>query len=354
MVQAHGAQADLTLLIEETVAASLAAFLAERALIQVEIGEDGSQRCRARYYLGKIQAPHVDVELPLPVSRLRDRPSFALGKRALDQWTVIDGRANVVRVKLHPDLVSLPAVLEIQYTVPPDALEPVSGWKTTLHPPVFRSEVAIGQMRWQVNLPRPVIAASLEQQVRADIKWTLQGWLPTPETATSSADLEAWLTGKESGQNPAPVTFAFTLLSQQPATIYFFPRWGWWLGCSGLLLVLTLGTYFSPLSRVGFGLVVLLLGVGLLVLAILCPAAIAPVLFGIQPGVVLFLAFAGAHWFVQERYRRQLVFMTGFTRAKPASTLVRNSAAAKRPREGSTIDAPEKAASSPSGTSAGT
>jgi hypothetical protein len=55
--------------------------------------------------------------------------------------------------------------------------------------------------------------------------------------------------------------------------------------------------------------------------------------------------FAGGHWLVQARYRRQLVFMTGFSQPKPGSTLVRGEGS-KRGREPSTVDAPGSAPAS--------
>ena len=45
---------------------------------------------------------------------------------------------------------------------------------------------------------------------------------------------------------------------------------------------------------------------------------------------------------LHQRYKRQLVFMPGFTRVKPGSSLLRGSSV-KRNREPSTIDAPSAA-----------
>ena len=353
VLQGYGSSLPLTFKIEATTSSTLAAFLADRALVQVVIGDDGSQYVRARYLLRKIQAPHVDVELPLPVSRLRGRPNLAIGKHTIEQWTVLDLTDNVLRLELHPELVVLPAVLEIQYTIPADALERSSSWKTTLHAPIFRPEAVIGQMRWQLSVPTPVIAASLGRNVRADTEWALQGCLLTPEPSVSGADLDTWLANKEPTRSPLPVTYSFAHVSQQPETVYHFPRWGWWLGCSGIFLVLTLGGFFASLPRLVFWLILLLLAASLLTLGVLCPAALSPVLFGVQPGLVLFLVFVASHWCMQERYRRQLVFMTGFTRAKPNSTLIRTNSA-KRPREASTVDSPgAPPAPTPSGSPSG-
>jgi hypothetical protein len=336
----YGANLPLALQIQEAAANSLAAFLADRALIQVQMAEDGRQRVQARYLIGKLNADFVEVELPLPLSHFRDRPTFTLGKDSLSQWNVVDATGKVVRVQLHPDQAKLPAVLEINYTIPAEGMERTSFWRTTLHAPIFRSEVVIGQMRWQLSAPTPQIAGALGRDVRPDVQWGLQGWLPTPEPSVTAADLDGWLTGKEAAHPAGAVTFAFSHVGLQPETVYHLPRQWWLLGCSGIFLIVALGTYLAPLPRWVFWLLVGAFSLGVVAFAVLCPAASAPVLFGMQPGVVLLLVFIGVHLLLQEKYRRQLVFLPGFTRAKPNSTIVRSSSAAKRPREASTVDAP--------------
>lgn len=339
VVVGYAANLPLAVEIGEAAGTSLAAFLADRALIQVTMAEDGSQQVQARYLVRKLNAPHLDVELPLPPLRLRDGPTFTLGKNSLNQWKAIDANGNVVRVQLHPDQVKLPALLEISYTIPAEGMERNSFWRTTLYAPIFRSEVVIGQMRWQLSAPAPLLAAAPGRGVRADVQWTLQGWLPTPEPSVTTADLESWLTGKEPAQPGTPVTFAFSHVSLQPETVYHLPRQWWLLGCSGIFLIVALGTYLTPLPRWAFWLIFGVCAVGAVSFAVMCPAAAAPVLFGMQPGAVLLIICIGLHLVLQEKYRRQLVFLPGFTRAKPSSTIVRPGSG-QRPREASTVDAP--------------
>ena len=211
-------------------------------------------------------------------------------------------------------------------------------WRTTIHPPTFASPVVIGQMRWQLTMPTKMIAASLGHDVRSETKWSWQNWLRTPEPAYTSGDLETWLTGEPS-QSTLPVTYAFANISMQEETVYHLPRHWWLLCCSGLFLIITLGGYLSPLPRWVFWSTLMSLAVLALVFALLCPAAVAPILYGTQPGVVLMVLFVGGHRLIQVRSRRQLIFLPGFERARPGSTLVR-AKSANRSREGSTVDAP--------------
>ena len=60
---------------------------------------------------------------------------------------------------------------------------------------------------------------------------------------------------------------------------------------------------------------------------------------GLQPGLLVTVLLACIHWLLKERYRRQLVFMPGFTRTKTGSSLVRNQNG-HQIREASTVDSP--------------
>jgi hypothetical protein len=63
------------------------------------------------------------------------------------------------------------------------------------------------------------------------------------------------------------------------------------------------------------------------------------VLYGIQPGVLVLVLVGGFLWLRQHRYRRQLVFMPGFSRTSPGSSVMR-AGSSHRPRgEPSTVDA---------------
>lgn len=336
VLSGHGVELPLTLQIDDRAASSLAPFFADRALVQASVGEDGSQQVRARYWIRKINAPFVDVELPIALLRFREPPTILLEGHALTQRQMLDGAGKVMRVQLHPDLVKTPAMLDISYTIPPDALERGNVWSTTLQALVFRSDVVIGQMRWQLTTPTPVLAVLPGRNVQTETRWSLQGWLFAPETVAVDAD--AWLTGREAPAG-APVTFAFSQSNSELPTVYHLPRQGWLLGCSGIFLILTLSVLFSPLSRWMLWLVLALVAGIVATLTLWSPGVWPAVVFGLQPGVLLFLIFAVAHWLVQERYRRQLVFLGGFARPKAGSTITRTGSA-KRPREASTVDAP--------------
>jgi hypothetical protein len=78
------------------------------------------------------------------------------------------------------------------------------------------------------------------------------------------------------------------------------------------------------------------------------PSALGAVIYGCEPGLVVVLLVAAVQWALHQRYRRQLVFMPGFSRRKPGSSLTQprepgrtGSHPPTRPREPSTVDAPQ-------------
>ena len=80
--------------------------------------------------------------------------------------------------------------------------------------------------------------------------------------------------------------------------------------------------------------------------ALLWPGVLAAVAYGCEPGVLVLLLVLGIPWMLHQRYRRQVVFMPGFTRARAGSSLIRNggTGSAPRPRgEPSTVDVPGSA-----------
>ena len=126
---------------------------------------------------------------------------------------------------------------------------------------------------------------------------------------------------------------------QEPVPIIHFPRQTWLLLCSGLLLTIGLALHMFPLSRPILWVIMVSLGLGLIAAGFLWPAWVPALLFGIQPGALVLGLILGIHWVLTERYRRQVIFMPGFTRLKPGSSLLQNPPP-PRPREASTVDAP--------------
>jgi hypothetical protein len=337
-----GPDLPLTLRIRDRESAPLAALACERTLVQVAVDEQGNQAYRVRFLVRKFSVRQLQLELPVAI-----RPNLhtvRMGPAKQEKtltWT--DPVWNIAAIQL-PDEIGAwngqSVVLEIEYSVPADSTENGRWGALTLTPPQFHADIAPGKVRWQVALSSDQVAMALGRGVQLDYRWAIQGWLATPEPSVTSGELEVWLTGHDAAENE-PMTLSFWRQSPTPLRVVHLPREFWLLTCSAALVLLGLFVYMLPLSRGAVWLLVLALGIGIVAAALLWPAALPPLLFGCQPGIVVLALVLGVQWLLQERYRRQVVFLPGFARRKSGSSLQRAEQA--KPREPSTIDVPEKA-----------
>src|SRR5262249_52973110 len=102
-----------------------------------------------------------------------------------------------------------------------------------------------------------------------------------------------------------------------------------------------------------FGALIALLGLGAAAASILWPGTLLTILYGCEPGLAVLVVVLAAQWMVHQRYRRQVVFLPGFTRLKAGSSLVRTGSS-QRPREPSTIDAAPSVGGGPNSGVSGT
>jgi hypothetical protein len=337
VLRGDGPVLPLTLRLDAAASNGVAALLCDRALIQGSVGEDDALACRARYVVTSIGRDAVEVEFPVRVVDCQLK--VLLGGLAVP-WEGVVGEEKVARIHLKRAGGTQPVVLDIQYKLAAATQEGRLIGLTTIYPPVFRDPVEVTRVRWQLSLPYVAVSVPLSPAARPDYRWTmLHGWLPYPEPSVSSGDLENWLYGKTVVGEPLPVSVAFARSSAEPQRVLHQPRMQWVLCCSVPLVVLALGLYFFRLSRLGLALVLGLLGLGGVALAVTCPALLPALYYGSQPALFVIVLMLVVLWLLQERYRRQLVFIPGFARLKAGSSLIPAPATGKR-RDASTIDAP--------------
>lgn len=327
-----GLNLPLSLRLVEPSATKLASMVCDRGLIQVTVDEEGTHTYRARYWVRKFNARHLDVELPMPAANCLH--NVWLDQLKVTNWEPLEPVPNIAQIPINPRRFNQPMVLEIEYKLPASFTDSKRFW-TTLYAPQFRGDAFLGLIRWQVGLPFSWVA--LVPGGRMDYRWGIQGWLLGPEPSVTSTELEAWLTGKDSRETPSAVNLAFTRTGQDTVQLLHVSRQLWLLVCSGLVLGVGLGLYVLPLSRPVFWLVSSALGVGAMAVGIMWPGWVPAFVFGCQPGVLVLVVLLGIQWMLQESYRRQLVFMPGFTRVKANSSLLRTGGPRREP---STVDAP--------------
>jgi hypothetical protein len=330
--------------------------LIERVLARVEVEADGKQTYRVGYRLGRLAGGHLDFELPAPVATINLVARLA-GKLVLPELLAAaderrDGRpvprGTLVRLRLPREPVSRSAVLELSYQLPPDRLgrTPLT---TTLAPPRPLGEAAGVPARWQITAPSGWVVLAPEPDPGSPIVWGLRGWLLAPRSKLTPADLEAWFAGDE---RPVPVeesAAAPTLVlwrdGTASVTLTHFPQKAWLVACSMVLVVLGLLLSRLGLSSLpgrwlwawGMGAVLVLAG---LVLVVITPSLANLIAYGCQPGLVVLIVLVGVQWMLHERYRRQIIFLPSFSRARTGSSLGR--ADSVPVGEPSTVDAPPR------------
>lgn len=308
--------------------------VAERVLVQVAVEEDGSETYRVRFLLTELNAPTLRVKLPVP---LAGQVQITLGQKR-PVWELTDN-GSVAKITVHPNLYHQPVILELTYQLARDHLHDEGVWRTGLHAPEFVGRVIVQQVRWQVSLPNSMVPLVVGENTGSPQQWVWRGWLLTPESALTSAQLEQWLTAPPSADLPVTPSLVLARDTLQPLYLVRVPQQFWFVLCSGLLLLLGLGLNSSALSSYTASLLMILVGLAVVLLGLFLPALLPVILYGCEPGAVVLIVVLLVQWTLQERYRRRVVFMPGFQRLKPGSSLVRTGSV-HRPRDASTVDAP--------------
>ncbi|HXG08510.1 MAG TPA: hypothetical protein VNK04_01855, partial [Gemmataceae bacterium] len=345
----RGARPDLPLALRlsESDLVPQAAVLVERALIRATVVQAGQYNYWASFRVSQLRAPHLDIELPAAPASLNLKV-FLNGD--LVQWHPVPDSAagadaaRLARLPIGPNLLGRPAVLDMIYQLTPN--QPAargSGYilgnvalQTTLYAPLLRRSGGHVPVRWDVRLPSDWVPLYAGGGFQFEQRWGWRGWLLAPQPAVSGAELEQWFAG-DTSERSSPLSLetgetadrgtpsvACWRTDLEPLRLYHAPQQVWLLVCSLGLLAVGLGLYFVLVHRGLYGPIVLLLGAAAAVVGLLWPSVLAVVLYGCQPGLVVLLLVLGFHWLLQHRYRRQVVFLPGFTRLrKSGSSLIR-------------------------------
>jgi hypothetical protein len=312
---------------------SLPPAVFDKGLVQVEASKDGTQNYRVRFLVRKLNTDHLNVRFPAAVAGII--PTISLNGKRIDDWLPSDSDNQMVRVPVRPSLYDQAVVLELKYQLPSSLTEEDRIGQTLLNPPQVPGAVFLGRVRWQLVSSPGAVVLPAGLHVEPEYHWQFRNWLLTPEAGTE--DLERWLAGESAGP-PQTASAVFWCAQLEPLRIWHFPRLVWFSLCSAVVLALGLGLSFASLSRLSFWFLIGVVACGGMALGLVWPAVLPAVVYGAQPGLAVLLLILAFQWMLQERYRRQVVFMPGFTRLKANSSLIVN--VPSRPREASTVDAP--------------
>lgn len=352
----------LALLLEPSPVAAETTVLVERALVRATVVQGGPHSCWARFRISQLRAPHLDLELPAPPAGINLR--VFLDGRAVPWKPVSDGTGggDTSRLARLSDLegrVQRPVVLDVLYQLSPAQASARGGsyalgnvaLQTTLQPPRLRGGGDHVAVRWDVHLPPDWVPLYTGSSFRFEQQWGWRGWLLAPRPAASSADLDRWFAGDSAAEDPPSAAVEGDLGTEPSGVICWrtdlgalrlghVPQQAWLLGCSLVLLVVGLGLWFVLVQRGVYWPIVALLGVLAAMVGLLWPNILAVVFYGCEPGLAVLAVVFAAQWLLQRRYRRQVVFLPGFTRLrKSGSSLLRSSRSGRPSGEPSTVDA---------------
>lgn len=341
--------------------AAVYTILAERGLACVRLRENGEQIYRVRFLLRQLAGRHLDIELPAPTALLHLQVALNHKRIAPD---IVDesGRqtegGSIARLRLDGELVGEAALLELRYQLPPGR----SGGnplRTTLRPPRLRHAPPM-PLCWQVMVPENRVLLAPESASGMERSWGWRGRLWAAHLSRGSGELEREFeealppslrrdrerSADESAAWPALVRWQD---ASEAMVLTHAPRQAWLLLCSLSLFFFGLALYAAARAPMaGSGATawwlwpILALGIlGCVAAALFWPTPLWAIVYGCEPGACVLGCVLVVQGLLQRRYRRRIVYLPSFSRSKPRSSVLRPSAAPRRPHaEPSTVDAP--------------
>jgi len=308
-----GSGADLTLSLTLTAPTDLggATARAERGLVQVRLGGDGTAAGRARFVLTRWVGDGIDVALPASGAAAEVRVD---GKRA----EVAVGPYGL-RVPLPEAKAGRAVVLDVLYQFA------AGGWKPVAVPELVGA--AVGHVRVQVTAPGavPLLAGGHPEQ-----RWALRGFVFAP-FAPADDELEAWLLGGvEPGGGGGAALDAATVRADGPVRAAAVPLAALVAACSAVVLVVGLLAVRLPGSAAGP--VVTVAAGAFAVGAALVPQPAGAAAAAAAPGLVVLLLALAARAFTRRAARRRVTYLPGFSRGRPADDATPRPAPSVRPR----------------------
>jgi hypothetical protein len=337
------------------------------------VTEIGLQRYQASFLINPVNLHHLDLELPVPPANLSNL-KVLLGQLPAP-WAPLEEGAirpmgssdptRVIRLPLGGAIpAQKPTLLEVSYQLGPGQVagknlglpRALGTFQTLLSPPRLCGDTGRAPVRWQVLLLPDWFPIYQDDAFPAERRWTWRGWLPAAGPAESSADLERWFAGPDGTpvedaawveSNTAQPSVMAWRTDLEPLQIIHAPQQTWLLACSLVLLAVGLVLQFLPVRQGVAWMLLLLLGAAAAAAGLYWPGVLWAVLYGCEPGLAALVVVLGLQWLLHQRYRRQVVFLPGFKRVKPGSSLVRNGGSSRPRGEPSTVDIVPPVANSP-------
>ncbi len=343
----------LSLRLHESATGPGTSLVVERVWVQALVDADGQQAYHTRCLLRPQHTHYLEVGLPASASAIQ-LTALLDGKRLPWRADEASPGARTVRLRIDPPAENATyRLLELLYVLGPGGAgaPPATGrgsrWQLTLTPPRLLGPVFVGPWRWQIGLATGDLLFSTGEDADFDLRWGWQRGLLTPQPAWTGAALQRWFAGdaRPTGlDNALPDVAGTTLVGWQasPEALRFLavPRpLALLVGSLAVVaLALAAARWAGPRLLVAGSLA---LGAAIVWAGLSHPQVLAQIFYVAQPGLAVVAVVLAAGLLVRGRYRRQVLFLPGFTRPPASgSSLFRNGSSARGRREPTTIDAP--------------
>ena len=337
----------LRLVLFHSSLSPIAGIRVDKILTRAEV-QSGGVDYRCQFLLNTVNTAQLQVEFPEAIGQL-ESPALTIGSgpntrriKVTPSPTNVSGRVAIIPI---PDTINLPTVLEVRYRLRPSPDTNVLLPQVLIRPAKLRGNVSVGETETQVIFEDDQAFLTLGPDRSAPVRWDWQNWLFTPQSVSDSS---ISVNSAASGAMEQVRMNGAVVRTKGPVELRVLSasRGVWLFVCSGTMLtvLLLLNVIFVRRKWIATLLALLLAG-GLFAVGVYWPSLLILILYGCQPGFVVLVPLALLQWLLQRRYRRQVVFLPGFTRLQTGSNLI---VPGKR-NEPSTIDAPEAKMGSLSG-----
>lgn len=297
---------------------------ADRALIEVRPLGPGEWAYRVRVRLARVRAAEVQLQVWTDVSCLHLENVYfqrqAIPTEQCKLQEVSPGQARVI-LPIQPRWLSQSLLLDVRFQIKnhPNGL---FGLATRVPGLALEGRrVKRGTTRWRLEPAGGELPLWQSTALAPDQSWQWVGWAFPPAPDPSARLLEKWVDPDALAPLATlPERPGYSYLQTEPGGVITF--WSLppltWCGV-GSLTVLTLGWLvwrgFLAVQWV-WGLVAILLLLALL----LGSGLLWAFLYAAQTGLVIFGGYICQHWWRQQRWKRQIVILPGFTRLPTSVT----------------------------------
>ncbi|QDU22550.1 hypothetical protein [Urbifossiella limnaea] len=307
-----GSDLPLTLSLAAPADLSGATARADRGLVQVWLGADGTATGRARFVLSRWPADGIDVSLPPLVSG-------TVVKVAVDGNEAPAGVGPYgLRVPLPEAKAGRTAVLDLQYQFA------AGGWRPLAVPELAGAAVEV--VRVQVTAPDavPLLLGGHPEQ-----RWALRGFTFAPY-APAADELDDWLLkGIEPKWNGVAL-HAAAVRADGPVRAAAVPLVALITACSAVVLVLGLLAVRLPGSAAGP--VVTVVAGAVAVAAALAPQPAGAAAAAALPGLAVLVLVLAARALTRRAARRRVTHLPGFARGPVADDATPRPTPSVKPR----------------------